>query len=116
LGICAWLLLVVLTALFGSVRRAVMVAGMVPCAALELGLWFRDGDRTNYRWLVVGWLLFIVAIAAWAADTSGWICNPQSVFQLHAVWHVGTAAALLAWGAYYRQFTALQPRRLWEQT
>ena len=116
IGVLIWVVLILLTAMFDSVRRTVMVAGMVPCAALELRLWFRDGTRTNYRWFFIGWLLFVVAVVAWIVDSKGWVCAPQSVLQLHALWHVSTAAALLAWGAYYRQFRGLQPRRQWRQT
>ncbi len=109
-GLLAWLVMVAATAALPDIRRALVMGGMVPCALIELRLWFRDGDQTSYRWWAVGWVAFLSAVVAWELDQRSAWCAPTSWFQLHAVWHVLSAAGLAVWAAYYLQFDTLRPR------
>jgi hypothetical protein len=109
-GLLGWLAVLALTAALPDVRRALMIGGMVPCALIELRLWFRDGAATSYRWWAAGWVVFLAAVAAWGIDQQPWGCSPTSPFQLHAAWHVLSAVGIAVWSAYYLQFDALRPR------
>lgn len=66
--------------------------------AMELLLQF-DGKRTGkkYFWIALG--LLTVGFAIWQLDTRGIWCNPDSIIQGHAIWHVLTAssAGVLYW-------------------
>ncbi len=109
-GAVAFAAVLVATAAYPDVRRALMIGGMVPCALIELRLWFRDGSTTSYRWFGAGWAAFLLAVAAWKLDQTA-LCRPQSWLQLHAVWHLLAAAGLVSWAYYYSQFSSLNPGR-----
>jgi hypothetical protein len=51
--------------------------------------------RTAYRAALAG--AAIGAACWWAGRTGGPVCNPDSLWQGHAAWHLLTAAALGAW-------------------
>lgn len=107
-GLIAWLGLVGLTALVGDARRDVVLAGMVPCALMELVLVVRHRSSTRVRWLLAGWAAFGAALVAWELDRSPRWCDPSGPVQLHALWHILCAIALAVWAVYYRQFDALK--------
>lgn len=109
-GVATWLATLVATAAFPEVRRALVIGGMVPCALIELRLWFRDGSQTSYRWWAAGWVVFLSAVLAWELDQKAAFCKPASWMQLHAVWHVLSAVGIAVWSAYYLQFDTLRPR------
>jgi len=104
----SWLLVLAMTAAFDDLRRAWVLVGMLPCAAIELRLWLRDGDATSYRPWFVGWAAFAAAVLAWLLDRDPAWCSPTSWLQLHGLWHVLSAAAIAAWASYYGQFDALR--------
>jgi hypothetical protein len=47
---------------------------------------------------------FILSGLVWALDISGTVCWPESVFQGHALWHVGCAVSIVFAYLYFRQF------------
>ena len=51
----------------------------------------------NYRALLPLLLLALVAIYGRLGATSGPLCDPESVFQPHGVWHLGSALAVTWW-------------------
>jgi hypothetical protein len=108
-GLLAWLAIVGATAALPGIRRSLVVVGMVPCALIELRLWFRDGPETAYGWWAAGWAVFLAAVVAWELDQWEAWCAPASWFQLHALWHVLSALAIAIWSAYYVQFEILRP-------
>lgn len=108
-GAVAYVSVLVATGVFDEIRRTLMVAGMVPCALLELRLWFREGSQTRYGWFAAGWAAFIAAIVAWELDRTA-LCAPDSLLQAHALWHVLAAVGLGFWALYYAQFMVLRPR------
>jgi len=107
-GGALWVGLGGLTVAAEPARRLVFAAGMVPAAALEVALWRREGRRTGYRWLGVGWAVFLTALGAWWVDQQPFGCDPDSPWQLHPLWHAGSAAAVVAWARYFTQFHALR--------
>lgn len=68
----------------------------------ELGILYRRELRLDYRWLGLAAVLFGLGFAAWLpSQTSGLLCNPNSLFQGHAVWHILSAMAAGAIYFYY---------------
>jgi len=72
----------------------------------RLPRWLRFGRTTPAgrprRWLVTAFTFFIVALGIWGMSDTGmpW-CDPHSVWQGHAVWHV---LASLSTGSIYLYF------------
>ncbi|MEO1517493.1 MAG: ceramidase domain-containing protein [Bacteroidota bacterium] len=59
--------------------------------------------QVDWRWAAVGVLTLITAFGIWnisRTHTSLW-CNPDSLFQGHALWHILDAASLYAFFKYY---------------
>ncbi|MEZ4318296.1 MAG: ceramidase domain-containing protein [Myxococcota bacterium] len=110
-GLVAVASLVALTELEPALRRGMVVAMMVPSAMVEARLWLRDGATTTYRWLGAGWACFAVGSLCWRLD-QGPLCAPSSSVQLHAVWHVASAAAMACWAVFYAQFDSLRVGRV----
>jgi hypothetical protein len=79
----------------------VLLLGAV--VAVPAGRWLRErrvvrpGTTRDLALLAV--LLLGSGAAYLAGRTGGPLCDPTSIVQGHALWHVGTAAALALWGA-----------------
>jgi len=72
-------------------------------ACLEGYIVTSEPTRYDRRWLAVAALTFVVAFAIWrASHTGGPLCDPHSLLQGHAVWHVLTAASAGALYLFYR--------------
>ena len=54
-----------------------------------------------------------VAATLWILDRSNVLCNPTSIFQGHALWHILTAVAVLTTYLSYRTetFSNLEPAK-----
>jgi len=61
----------------------------------------------NWRYLVVAALTTVGGIIAYALDVKNFQCNPSSLFQGHAAWHILTALSLMFIYFYYRTEKAL---------
>ena len=74
----------------------------------EVMLARRPGSGLTLRWGVAALITMLVAFAIWIADQHGW-CDPDSLLQGHAVWHLLNAVA-----AYflYRHYAAERERHL----
>jgi hypothetical protein len=72
---------------------------LLTLALLAYGKW-RHAQRRALR-VALG--LLVVAGAVWVADLRHLWCEPSSLLQGHAVWHVLTAGAAGATFAYYRE-------------
>jgi Ceramidase len=58
--------------------------------------------RCDRRWLGAAGVCFFTAYAVWVpSHNGGWLCNPSSLLQGHAVWHLLCAGATLCIHAYY---------------
>lgn len=79
--------------------------GVVAALALWVELNIRRSGRmqADLRWLLAGAGSFLLAFAIWLPSRNGgFLCNPDSLLQGHAVWHLLSAAATLALYAYAR--------------
>lgn len=76
------------------------VFGIVLALALlaEAVVWFVLRPVRNYAWFWAGIGAFAVAMVVWVLDLTGTVCDPSSVIQGHAVWHVlGAVAVFCTW-------------------
>lgn len=55
---------------------------------------------TKYLWSA--FIILILAAVVWILDRTNIVCNPTSIFQGHALWHIFTAASMLIIYLYYR--------------
>ncbi len=80
----------------GAGIQIIILAETLALAVFELRLMTAKRDAPSYGafWLMLG--LLAAAYACWHLDHVDAFCRPESLFQLHAVWHVLTAAAFLA--------------------
>jgi hypothetical protein len=62
-------------------------------ALLALLLWTELAVARPRRLLVLAGGVFALAFLAWTLDETGVWCDPTSLFQGHALWHLGSAAA-----------------------
>ncbi len=58
---------------------------------------------TNYLWASLAILL--TAGGIWILDRTSVVCNPTSMFQGHALWHILNAASIMFIYLYYRSGT-----------
>ena len=76
----------------GNVAFGVLLATAI---SLEVRLARRGPLRTDLRWGGAALLVMVVAFAIWNASQHG-LCDPRSLVQGHAVWHLlGAASAYL---------------------
>jgi hypothetical protein len=68
-------------------------AGVMTVVAV-ISILRRDRSAATIAPLV---LLGVVAVFGRLGATGGPLCNPGSLFQPHAVWHLGAAAAVAWW-------------------
>lgn len=50
--------------------------------------------RATYRYFIFAMLFLTAAIICWFVDKERLFCNPESIFQAHAMWHILTTASL----------------------
>ena len=73
----------------GNVAFGVLLLAAV---ALETALWRRGATELVFRHGVVALSAMLVAFAIWLLSTNGW-CDPRSLWQGHAAWHLLCAVA-----------------------
>lgn len=59
---------------------------------------------TNYLW--AAFAILMLSSTIWLLDRTSVVCNPTSIFQGHALWHILNAASILFIYLYYRSGTA----------
>lgn len=102
------LVAMLVTYLWGEWRFSSDVLFGVLCGsffATEVAVWLRRGElRQQRRWLAAAAASFGVAFAIWIPSRrlDGALCDPHSVFQGHAVWHLLCALSTLFIFLYYR--------------
>jgi hypothetical protein len=87
--------------LVGSDPGNLIFRGLVGASALTevLVRWRRPELGGNARWLAAGVAAFAVAYAIWLPSrTGGPLCDPDSLIQGHAIWHLLCAAST---GCFY---------------
>jgi hypothetical protein len=65
---------------------------LVVAAVLETVLWRRGETTRVFRHGVVALAAMLVAFAVWLLTNAGW-CDPDSLLQGHAAWHLLCAVA-----------------------
>lgn len=65
---------------------------LVAAVVLETALWRRDETDRAFRYGVVALVSMLVAFAIWLLSNAGW-CDPDSLLQGHAAWHLLCAVA-----------------------
>jgi len=56
----------------------------------------------HMRLFVAAVVMLGLGYSSWLLDRHRLVCSPNSVFQLHAVWHIATAVALVCLFLYQR--------------
>ncbi|KGN30501.1 hypothetical protein N802_06710 [Knoellia sinensis KCTC 19936] len=93
---------VILTA-GNAVFGAMLLLGLL----IELWLRARGSHRLEMRWGLASVITLLVAFAIWNTGMDGGpLCDPHSLLQLHAVWHVLDAGA--AW-FLFRYYASMSP-------
>jgi len=73
---------------------------LVLAVVLEVRLWRRGSPHTDLRWGAAALASMLVAFAIWNASRNAW-CDPDSLLQGHAAWHLlGALAAYLLFRLY----------------
>lgn len=81
----------------GNVAFAVL---LLLAVVLETLLWRRGGTRTRLRYGAASLASMILAFTIWNLSQHGW-CDPDSLIQGHAVWHLlGAVSAYLLFRLY----------------
>lgn len=86
-------------------RRYVFGALIVIALGLEMILQRRRLTTANPRRLIAALGVYVMAQIIWTLDLNHIICDPTSVLQGHAVWHVLTAASAGLMYLYYQSET-----------
>ncbi len=88
-------------------------AGLVAAVLVSEVLVARSPLRIERRWLWIGLALYLPALLVWWLSLSGHpLCDPASLLQGHAVWHVITALSPAALYLYFRDGEIGGPRRV----
>jgi hypothetical protein len=95
----------------GNLAFAVLLLAAV---VLETRLWRRGGTELVFRHGVVALGAMLLAFAIWLLSSAGW-CDPASLLQGHAAWHLLCAVAAYwlfrLYGSERRHVTELSPVR-----
>jgi hypothetical protein len=95
--VAGWLAInAILLALKLSIGRGSEAFGVVAAIAflIEMRIRQTSGARGDARWLLLGAGSFLLAFAIWLPSRTGTpLCNPDSLLQGHAVWHLLCAVA-----------------------
>ncbi|MEX2207655.1 MAG: ceramidase domain-containing protein [Myxococcota bacterium] len=83
--------------------QALVGMGIAVGLAQELRLRRRDGPSAAYRSYRFGLVLLGAAAIASLLDVTRLACDPESLLQGHAVWHVLSALALAAFFRFFRE-------------
>ena len=91
----------VLLIVWPEARRYLFGALIVSALILEAILHRRKQTTLQAKWLIAALGVYVVAQIIWTLDLNHIVCDPTSVLQGHAVWHVLTAlSAGLVYGYY----------------
>ena len=91
----------VLLIVWPEARRFVFGALIVVALLLEAIIHRTPRPAIQARWLIGALAVYVVAQVIWTLDLNHLVCDPTSVLQGHAVWHVLTAISA---GLVYRYY------------
>ena len=94
--------------LFDQPVQKLMLYNAVPALALEAVNGVMERSLRSYRYLVVAFLLLIIAQAAAIADIQRIYCAPNNVFlHGHVIWHLVSAGAMYFIGLHIKEIQLL---------
>ena len=82
---------------FPTLRRHLFALLTVVLLTVILRSWrsLRSAQRRLLGWAIG---IFVVATVVWVLDITGLVCDPNSIIQLHALWHL--LGAVVVWMLY----------------
>lgn len=83
-------------------RRWLFAVVLALAIAVELIFARPRRPGVNTAWFVYGLIANAVAFGIWVLDNTRTLCDPTSLLQGHAIWHLLGAAALVCSYLYYR--------------
>jgi len=86
-----------------TVAEYAFILNLVITVAIELYLYKKRNTSIKLSWGIAGTIIMLVAFAIWNISrtrNSLW-CNPESLLQGHALWHILNAVALYTFYRYY---------------
>lgn len=83
--------LVVLTFLALNLDSIYFVLLIILASALVISWEKRNGVRFKRSYLIIAMVTFLLSFAVRQIDVSKAVCDPNSLIQLHALWHIGSA-------------------------
>ena len=97
---------------YPDARRILFAGLLVPGIILELTPWVTAHSPLSRRVLAIyaGLTVMIVAYSIWTLDQTPAFCQPGSLLQGHAIWHVLTAIAAFLVFIHYRRTVHPSPR------
>lgn len=98
----------VLLIVWPDARRYVFGVLIVAALILEAISHRRKQTSLQAKWLIAALGVYVVAQMIWTLDLNHLVCDPTSVLQGHAVWHVLTAASA---GLLYRYYQSEMDER-----
>lgn len=81
--------------------RYMFAAVIIIALVFEYVVQRKKNPRIETHWLNIGLLIFATAYVIWILDNSKIVCDPQSLVQGHAVWHLLGAVAVGFLYLYY---------------
>lgn len=85
-----------------EVRRQTFAAVVYAIIALEVLVLLVERPKIKMRYFFSALITFAVGYAIWIPDEANLNCNPSSLIQGHAVWHLLAAVAAFLLFLYYR--------------
>jgi len=92
-----------LQVLLPDTRRYLFAVVLLVALLLEYRLHWTHQTTARLAWLTTGVALFALAFGIWGLDQSGLLCQPTSLLQGHALWHLLGAAGV---GLLYRYYSS----------
>lgn len=83
-------------------RRYAFAVVVAAALLVEYLVWRREKVRSDVRYLIGALVALLIAFAVWVLDITRVVCQPESLAQGHAVWHVLGAVACGGVYLYYR--------------
>lgn len=102
--------LLVVLYLVPEVRRSLFAVVLVSAIALELIFARPLRPQVRVRYYLAGIAVKAVAFAIWNLDQHGFVCQPDSLLQGHAIWHLLGATSLWLTYSYYRSEQLFGPK------